>query len=871
MKPKKHIPKPPKLADAFLESYCNETLLEELQGDLYEKYLLDIKKKSKLKADLSYWMNVIRLMNKYTLKRNNTAPSNMKTESSTYLNYLKVAYRNLLKYKVYALINIVGLAVGLASCLLIYLYIDHESNFDTFHDNADDIYQIGINTTSDKNPESKTSVFISAIGVDANEQFPEIENNVRISYPSDIIISYKNVNHSVAYTSYADNSLLDIFSFPLIYGNQKDCLSQPNSIILSASTSKRIFKDENPVGKSVKINGKENYVVNAVMEDIPENSHLRFDCIISFKTLEQQQDVYLGWNGGNSYYSYLKLKKGVNPDVLLAKFPSLLDEKINKSLKQYGIKYTAYLTPLKDIHLYSPSKDDMVASANTTKLIVFSIIAIFILAIAVINFINITTTNATTRMKEVGVRKTLGASRNNLVLQFYVEFLLTIMISFALAVIMVELALPYYASFLNTQIYFLSALSIQQVMIYVGFVSILGLVTGLYPAIYMSRLSPIKSLKPNNKSQGNGFVKYLVILQFAISITLIICTLTIKSQLNYLQHKNLGFDKENVLSIPMINDHVASKYELLKQVFISHSAVKELSAVSELPVNGITSNGYKLEGSNHAEMINILDTDEQFLRTMNIALVQGENLPSSKHNSNNYLINEAFVNHYGWDNPIGKVITRDGKHKVIGVIKDFNFSSLHEKVKPLIVSNRPWNGLYEHILLRIDGENMLSTLSDLENDWNIIIGDSPFEVSFLEDKLNDVYQAELRFETLFFIFSSIAIILGLSGLYSLVAFSIEKRKKEIAVRKVFGASVNSIIRMLSSQFLSTVFIANLIAIPIAYLAMQRWLDNFAYRIGFEVENYLFAVVFTLTISFLAILYHTNKAAVAKPSSTLQDE
>ncbi len=782
-------------------------------------------------------------------------------------NYLKIAYRNLFRNKSYAFINIIGLGFSIGAIILIMLYIRFEFSFDNFHKNKDQIYRISINAYREGNLEGETPIFTPPIGPAMKKDFPEVENYTRFSTN---ITSYFYVNNKhikVKNIIYADSTFFDVFSFHLLSGDIETVLKIPNSIVLTEETAEKLFGDDNPLGKTILIDNNEQYVVSGIVKSPPANSTIQFNALISFSTLYTDPHNYMDWNGGNRYITYVKLVPNIDVKKLEAKFPDFMWKYINKDLAEYNIKYEPHLQPIEDIHLVY-TNDAM------TDIYIFSAVGLLILIIASINFINLTTANYTKRAKEVGIRKVVGASKKLLVIQFILESLVIVFTALIVGIVLSALLSPVYRDLMQKNFFAINLFDPVQIISLIGILFIIGVIAGSYPAFYLSSLQVAATLKKGiaPKLGKVSLQNLLIVMQFTISISLIILTLVISDQLGFIKNKDLGYDKDSIIYLTLENDKAEAQTELIKQRLLTIPGVLKVAASSDIPSNGFTANGYMPEGISTPVMINVLDVDEDFFNTYEINLKTGRNF--SKEFSTDkgaYIINEAFAKEFGWNNPIGKKISRNGDHTVIGVSKNFNFASLHEKISPLIITNSPSRGRFKYISLKVKTSNYHQLLKNIETTWSDINSSWPFEYNFLDETLDQVYKSEQNFMKLFFYFSTLAIIIAALGLFSLSSLSAEQKTKEIGIRKVLGATVYSVTSLITRKYLSMVLIANIIAFPLAYYIAESWLSNYAFRINLNLIPFLLAAMSAVLIAVLSVSYRAIKAAVVNPVESLKYE
>jgi len=787
-----------------------------------------------------------------------------------FTNYFKIAYRTLLRYKAYTATNIFGLAVGIAATILILSYIEFEMSYDDFQKNAGSVYRVSVVWKKEGNVESESATFVPPLGPAMLKDMPEVQNYVRLRNPVVAYLSSGEQSFRVDGIVYTDSTFFDIFSFPLAAGNPQEALRDPYSLVLTPELALTLFGSENPMGKIVKVDGGESFHVTGVVREPPANSQIRFKALASFSTLEHQPNMYLGWRGGNQYITYVQLRPNTRPEDVDRKFPPFMWGYINQEMASIGVSFDPYLQPLRDVHL---SYDEN-SAAIRANIYTFALIALFILVIACVNFVNLTTARSAKRAKEVGVRKVLGANRSTLIKQFLTESLLLTLLASVVALFLVELVFPLYKTLLAEDIGAWSVFHVGTILNVLAIIVVVGLIAGSYPAFYLSSLRAAQTLKSGAVASGSrGRLRsVLITLQFAVSIALIVCTVIVASQLDYLKDQKLGFNKENIVVLPLIGDAAKSKSDLLKEEIVHLSGVLGASASSEVPISGFSSNGYFPEGHNSPMIIHVVDIDDDFLKTFGIEIAEGRGFSADLASDKSaYLINQTLARTLGWQNPIGKTFRRNGEHIVIGVVKDFNFSTLHSPIEPLIITCRPEVGQFDDLSVKIGGANVASTMKAIESIWQRIVPSTPFSYWFLDEAFDHLYRAEERFETLFLAFSGLAIWIAMMGLLSLASFATEERTKEIGVRKVFGASVASITGLLSRDFLRWVVLANILAWPAAYYFMTIWLRDFAYRIDLTVWPFLIGGFVALLLGWLSVSYQTVKAAVANPIEALRYE
>jgi putative ABC transport system permease protein len=672
---------------------------------------------------------------------------------------------------------------------------------------------------------------------------------------------------------YADSSVFNVFTFPLVNGNPKTALKEPFTIVLSESTAAKIFGKTNPVGKFVRYNNEFSLLITGIVKDPPENSQIKFNALISFATLYEMPNMYLGVDGGHRYYTYVKLHKETSIERMSERLPAFMEEKINYKYREYGLVLSLIFEPLEKIHLYSEVSGPLKTRGDLEKIYTLSSIALFILLIACINFINLSTARSIKRAKEVGVRKVVGATKSKLILQFLGESFILSFISLLLALIIIEIFQPVFNSLVYSN---LSLYHQSNVKIFLGLIIIAGLTglaAGSFPAFYISGFKPVSILKGGFHSyKGKPQLrKVLVFIQFFITAVLIVSTITFFLQLSFLKNKDLGFDKENVVLVELTSETAMRKADVLKNELRNLPDVQHVAASTNCPGSGLTMNGYLPEGLKNPIMIHVMDVDYDYLDLMGLKIVKGRNFSKDFGTDQTaFIINEILAKHLNWENPIGKYIHRSGKHKVIGVVKDFHFAPLHLEIKPLLITVNPWD-YYYLLSVKIMPGNDMETINSIESVWKKLFPDEPFEYAFLDKSIEKNYSGVFHRGKTFIYFSIIAILLAGLGLFGQAVFNIEQRTKEIGIRKVFGAEVHKILRILTVDVIKIVLIANVLALPVAWYINNNWLQLFAYHIGFPWYTFLFTIIFSLALAILTVSYQAYKAAVKNPVEALRFE
>lgn len=809
-------------------------------------------------------------------------------------NYIKISFRNLIRFRTNSLINIIGLAVGITCFITLFLFIKNELSYDKFYKNADSIYRVYVKS-SIHGQESSNSKTAAPLGATLTRDYPEVLTYTRIGYFGSHVLKYKDKVFREWDIYTADSTFFDVFSLPLISGNPKTALSQPNSIVVTESAAKKYFGDEDPVGKILKVEPSGSYMVTGLMKDFPKNSSFSCDFLLSMSTYPISQSNY--WL--NLWYStYIVLKKGTNPNDLEKKFQNVVNNDVGplaekvlgvpmEQFRKEGNTYSFRLQPLTSIYLYSQRDYGLDPNTEWTNqktsdieyVYIFSAVAIFILLLAIINFMNLTTARSEYRAKEVGIRKTLGSNKSKLVGQFLAESIMVSFISLIVSLALLEIILPQFNQLANKSLSLELFSNIYSVPALLLFTLIIGILAGSYPAFYLSSFRPVHLLRAKYGNRKSSLRSSLVVIQFAVSIALLIGTITIKDQLDFIQDKNLGFNKENLYAVKNAGI-LGNNLKPFENELSKNPNIISLSNSSKMFTTGIPGNGYLYNTKQGADVISgqFIKVDYNFLKTFQIPMVQGrffsKEFPSD---STSVVINQAMLKECGTKDPLGKELSQIGlgkeakSYKIIGVSKDFNYESLHKQIRPLVFllqdNNKPANIL----TIRISSKNMKKTIGFIDEEWKNFSNGEGIYASFVSRDIAKLYDSEERVSIVATIFSGLAIFIACLGLFGLASFVAEQKTKEIGIRKVLGASVSEIVLMLSKQFTKWVVFANLIAWPTAYFAMRNWLQNFAYRININVWVFLAAGVTALIVALFTISFHAFKAAMANPINSLKYE
>ncbi len=795
-------------------------------------------------------------------------------------HYFKIAYRNLRKNKAFSFINIVGLTTGLTCCLLMSLYIQHEVTYDNFQAKGNRIARV-IMEYSMAGSVTRGNFTSTKVAPAFKKNFPEVESAVRMSKTSRVI-RYNHKLFDEDSFMYADSTFFDLFSFKLLQGSSSYALSGPNVVVLTRSVAKKYFGDENPVGKIIEVGSTATkYLVTGLMEDCPSNSQIRFNYLASFSSLGvTQEESY--WDA--NYTTYLLLKDGRMLTSLQAKIPGFM--KLETARELTGNDYiTFHLEPFDKVHLYSPY-DSFEPNSSITYIYIVAVVALLILAIAGFTYVNLSTARSMERAKEVGIRKVSGANKKQIFWQFMAESVLLAVLALLLSTIAAALLLPSFNQLADRHLALSSLFSPSIVMLSLLTITCVSLFAGSYPAGILSAFQPAKVLKGAFKNSASGLWlrKSLIVFQFVISAFLIVATLIIKNQLHYIQNKDLGYNKDHIVVLPL-DQRMTAILSTIKSAFRTNPNVLSISAASNEPVN--IASGYFMSsegkpGKDQGISVNGNVVDEDFISTIGARILAGTGFTrqdikdvdkdEQEKKVYHYILNESAVRALGWQvqDAIGKKVFLGAQRPgtVKAVVKDFHFSTFHTPIRPLVLFNEQWS---RNLLVKLSGANMQQTIAFMEARWKELVPYRPFEYRFLDDDYNKLYKSEIRLGDVLNIFAAIAIMLAALGLLGLSAYSIQQRAKEIGIRKILGASIPGIIALLSGGFLRLVSIASLIAFPVAWWVMHQWLQGFAYRVTISWRMFVISGVTAVVIAFLTVSFQAVKAAMANPVKNLRSE
>jgi putative ABC transport system permease protein len=796
-------------------------------------------------------------------------------------NYIKTAWRNIWKNKVFSALNITGLAVGMAACIVIMLFVFYEKSFDNMH--TKNIYRLNeVQSFPGMVSSQKVGLSMFPMGPALKNDFPQIKNFTRVKWNEKYQVTYQDKRMFLPQAYAVDSTFLQIFDFKLIAGDRKTALEKPNSIILTQASAKKIFGDADPIGKTITHYGNDtvNFAVTGIMQDVAKNSQMQFDCVFSFSSI--YKPWMNGW-GGNWLNTYVELAQGTDATVLESKLPAFLTKYGRPDMNKY---YKLFFLSLKDVH--ANATDIGLDYINFQKFDkkstnLFAIIALIVLTIACINFMNLSTARSSERAKEVGVRKSIGAGRSELAIQFLGETILLSLIALAVGLILVWVTLPYVNDLSGRDISLNFFTNPELALLIIGFTVLVGIASGIYPAIYLSSFKPIKVLKGSTETGKNKgtFRNVLVVGQFTSAVFLIIATVFVVKQLRYMQHQDPGFSRDQIVTIPL-DGNTSDKYDVIKQQLLSNSLVTGVTAAQDVLGSHLDQTGVMYRPANGpAKQLALtqLIVDNNYLNLFNIKLIAGQNFSSAKSaNGKEYIINEALAHELLKEEPkntplaslIGQHFGHDSLGVITGISHNFNFNSLHYKIETMFIMNqKDWG--FRQLSVKINGSKAKEALAFIKTTWANNFPERPFEYQFLDDHFNEVYKADDQVSKIVGILAGLAIVISCLGLFGLASYSAEKRVKEIGVRKVLGASVKNIVLLLSGHFVKLVLIANLLAWPLAWYAMNKWLQGFAYRIDIKLNVFILTAILSICIALVTISFQSIKAAIANPVKSLRSE
>ena len=797
-------------------------------------------------------------------------------------NYLKIAFRSLWKYKTNSFVSITGLAIGVGCFLLLATYVLHELRYDRFHENTDRIVRVNLFYKSGDSEPVNVAVTPTAVAPLFSREFKEVESAVRLYAYGVVPVQSGDKMFNEKNIVFADSTFFGIFSFPFVEGDRKTALSQPNSVVVDEATAKKYFGSESAIGKSLKINDKLTMQVTGVVANVPSYSHIKFNFLCSYSTLSRSKTE--SFDSANDY-TYLLLQPNANIKTLQSKVDVLVDKNMNNP-KDPTSKVGLPLEAFNRIHLYSTVSGGMQVSGNYKYIYILSGVAVLILVIACINFVNLVTARSAVRAREVGVRKVMGARRMEVFRQYLFESGMITIMSVLVGIVIALLGFSGLSNLTGTLLSFHVWPSYSVVMLLLSLAVVVTLLSGVYPATVLSGFEPVKVLKGKilSNASGSGLRSFLVVFQFSISILFIIGTLVANQQLSYIQNKNLGLNPSQIIVMDLGSGISRTKLAAMKSELLNNTAVQSVSASYDSPLN--VGGGYIISAADKPEgfkmNITAIPVEKDFVPTLGMKLITGENFNESdilravndsfELRKFAFILNESAVKALGWTpaNAIGKEVSMNGRiGQVKAVAQDFHFRSLHEKISPIAII--PEYNYFGKVMVKVRGDNAEKGVDLVRQSWKANFPMRPFEYHFLNDEFDDMYRAESRVSTILTVFSLITILISCLGLFALVAFMSEQRTKEIGIRKVLGASVGGIVLLLSKDFVKLMLIAIVIASPVAWYFMNQWLVDFAYRIEINAWVFVTAGLITIAIALLTVSFQSVKAALMNPVKSLMSE
>ncbi len=859
-----------RFAKGLLSLITDEIMSSSVIEDMEHRFSQDLKQKGRIRAELNRVFQFVIIVVPLLLEA-------LFGGMSMFKNYIKIAFRNIKRHLGYSFINIFGLAVGMTVCLLMLMYVVNEISYDDFHEKGDRIYRLACDWGTEGS-KMKFAGTMPAFAPALDSEIPEIEVAARIRHNSEmIILGAQNEKYKQSQIFHADPEVFNIFSWSLLEGEPSSVLSEPFSVVVTQKIAKKYFNNDNPIGNTLNIDGNL-YRVTGLLRDFPPNTHLECEILISYATVHSLgKYASQPWTQWGDDLTYFVLRENSSLDNVAEKVNALLTQNTGE---WFTNKMDLVLQPLSKIHWETEYRGDIGAKGNILYVYLFLSAAILVLAIACFNFMNLSTSRYLDRMKEIGVRKVVGANRKQLIRQFLTESLLMTTVSMVFGVLLFNILYTSLYSYLDAPFGFSISHFQNLYAIVVLLVLVVGLLAGSYPAWFMSRFHPadIITKRTIKGTSRVSFRNVLVVLQFAISIILIVGTVIIYQQIDYMKNTDLGFDKEDVVLayFPFTNPEAKEKYPVLKTEFLKHQNVVEVTGVYTVPgINSQYNMTVRKMGGEEADSVSIqvLPADFGLVESLGLEIVSGRDFSEeySLDNQESVLLNEAAVKMFGFENPVGEKLQLFGEREmsVIGVVKDFHVKSLHSKISPMLIYIDP--KFYLLTATKIKPENSEATLAYMGNVWNTVLGESEFNYRYMKDAYYSFYSAEEKTGKLISIFTMLALFISCLGLFGLAAFMTNRKVKEIGIRKVLGASVRSIATLYSKEFTKWVIFSNILAWPIAYFLIDRWLDNFAYRIALTPIPFVLSGVAALLIALVTVSSHAIRAAMANPVDSLRSE
>lgn len=878
--------KPPRFGQRLLQWIVKDVWVDELLGDLEEEFIDNESSLGRRKAVIKYYLQVIQLVQPHILKRRKNSPIMLR-------NYIKSSYRSLLKNKIYSVINISGLTVGIICCLLISLYVIDEMSYDKFFKDSDRIYRVALERVYPTNTRYFGSSPVN-LAPTLIENYPEVEEAGRLHklfFQNEIQVTIGEKDFIENNYLFADSSFFSVFSFEFVEGNPTTALKSFNEAVITESTAKKFYGDESALGKTYMIDTS-SYVISGVIKDLPVNSHMQFDILGSIHALGFLEQAASSNSWINPWlFTYIKLREGVDPDQFEEKFPEMVQQygmasilrQLAISEEDYpdsGNEFNYFLQPIEDIHLKSNLDVEIKANSNITYVYLLIAVVGFILIISCINFINLATARSAERAKEVGVRKVLGSRKSLLVKQFLTESNLIALMALVLAILGAWAVLPNFNALVEKELT-LELLSNPLVAVLIlGIILLIGTLAGLYPALVISSIKSAVVLKGkyNTSAKGVWLRNALIVFQFFISITMISGMLLLNKQMVYMQNKQLGFNKENIIVIDQAQE-LGQDQRAFKNELLAIDGFQNASYAFAVPGEFIGNFIAKSEDPDLPQVRTFtVSIDDDYIATLGMEIVAGRDFGAEYNDSLKVIINETTARLLGYDDPIGRKVinpnpgdNQSSEFTIVGVVKDYHHQSLHTEIPPMILFNTFTQAIMPRMAVKVETDNVLGALKTIEEQWNAFEMERPVSYSFLDQNLQSLYEADMKTGTVFFLFTMVTIIMACVGLFGLAAYVTQQRTKEIGVRKVLGASIGNIVILLSLNFTKLIVISFLLSMPLVYFGMDEWLAGFAYHTNVDVFTLGSAGILTLILSWLTISYYSIRIAILNPVKSLRTE